>query len=403
MHDTITQNNLASPYCSQRKKSAYLQDAPARMEESDLIAMNQEMIHWLRGQQIQEVGHPHYGAIWYPTERRYDNRDTACSIPVFWRQYLATGEERYRQQADLARQYVLSVQEEDGGFAELTFDNKRMDEGSTVNTGMAMMALVRAFEAGYPCEQTDLAALSRMADFLLTLEWTPGGFYHDENHILKNSGLDCQNTTALAAASLCLVTRFLSAQNYPLKAEWQNALERAIKRLLEGQDASGQWPYRLGMIERYPCDMNHHGMLMLMVGELYRQYRDERLLSALVLGGQWLVEDAFLQTAHGTKHNWAFQKSACLYFTAGYFHTASALMQLAELDTGHQSYWDHHARELLRYVRTDLWHNPKHSEEGPFRLTEAGMAPGYAWHGQAMGWCAYLMDHILCDLAATKR
>jgi hypothetical protein len=49
-------------------------------------------------------------------------------------------------------------------------------------------------------------------------------------------------------------------------------------------------------------------------------------------------------------------------------------------------------------VRTDLWDNPAAANEGPFRLTEAGMAPGYAWHGQSIGWCTYEMDHVLSDL-----
>lgn len=360
--------------------------------------MNDAMTTWLAGQQIQDSAHSYYRAIWYPSEQRYDNRDTGCAALAFWRRFLLTGEQRYRTQAHLAREYVLDVQEEDGGYAELTRNNARMDEGSTVNTGMIAVSLVRAFEAGLECTQRDLEALARMADYLLTLEWTPGGFYHDENHLYKKSKMDCQNTTALAATTLCHIRRLLLAHDYPINAAWEEAVLRAMERLLQGQDASGQWPYRLGMIDTYPCDMNHHGMLMLMQGELYRVYQDQRLLDALVLGGRWLVEDAFLPTPHGTKHNWAFQQSACLYFTAGYFFTSSALAQLAALDEDRYEYWNHQARELLRYVRTDLWDNPRYETEGPFRLTEAGLAPGYAWHGQAMGWCTYLMDHLLADL-----
>jgi hypothetical protein len=86
------------------------------------------------------------------------------------------------------------------------------------------------------------------------------------------------------------------------------------------------------------------------------------------------------------------------FTTQGYFFTSSALAQLAVLDKSRYEFWNHHACELLRYVRTDLWDNPQYETEGPFRLTEAGLAPGYAWHGQAMGWCCYLMDHVVVDL-----
>lgn len=360
--------------------------------------MVEAMTKWLIGQQVLDRESAYYGAVWYPTERRFDNRDTACLLLACWRKFQETGDEKYRYQANLAREYVLAVQQEHGGYSELTFDNKPMDEGSTVNTGMIAVSLVRALEAGFEWSERDLEALSRMADFLLTLEWTAGGFYHDMNHLAKNSRMDCQNTTALAAASLCFIHRFLSAQGHPVKAAWWEAAERSVERLLEGQDSSGQWPYRMGPIEECPCDMNHHGMLMLYVGELYRIFEDVRLQEALVKGGLWLVEDATLPTPHGTKHNWAFQRSACLYFTAGYFFTSSALAQLATLDGAHSAYWELQALELLRYVRTDLWNNPNQAVEGPFLLTEAGMAPGYAWHGQAMGWCVYLMDHLLCDL-----
>lgn len=393
-----TSHHSKTIFTQTRPRAKFIQDIPAPLADGVIAEMNKAMVTWLAGQQVQDPEHPYYRAIWYPSERRYDNRDTGCAVLAYWRKFLHTGDEKFVQQANLARDYVLDVQEEDGGYAELTKDNARMDEGSTVNTGTIAMCLIRAFEAGFECTERDLTALARMADFLLTLEWIEGGFYHDENHLYKKSRMDCQNTTALAAASLCQIDRLLTAHNFPVKATWKEAATRAIERLLQGQDASGQWPYRLGMIDVFPCDMNHHGMLMLMVGELYRVFGDQRLLDALILGGQWLTEDAFLQTPHGAKHNWAFQRSACLYFTAGYFFTSSALAQLALLNESRHEYWNHHARELLRYVRTDLWDNPQWETEGPFRLTEAGLAPGYAWHGQAMGWCCYLMDHLLCDL-----
>jgi hypothetical protein len=224
------------------------------------------------------------------------------------------------------------VQEEDGGYAELGRDNRRIDEGSIVNTGIVSDALIRAYRAGLPFGERDINALERMADFELKLEWTPGGFYHDEGHIYRNSKIDCQNTTALAGMSLAHVYRFLKEEGRQPNEPWIEAARRTIPRLIEGQYPTGQWPYSIGNIKSFPCDMNHHGMVMLFIGELYRYFGEKKLLDALIIGGKWLVEDAFLHTEHGTKHNWAFQKSACLYFTWGYFMTAAALAQLAALD-----------------------------------------------------------------------
>lgn len=382
----------------QRVRSSYLKFHQSELGTADIVAMFREMAEWLAVQQVQDPAHPHHGAVWFPTETRYDNRDTGCAALAYRRLHQMTGDDRYAAQAELARDYALRVQEEDGGYAELTRGNERMDEGSIVNTGMIADSLIRAYGAGLAWSDRDLEALARMADFALTLEWTPGGFYHDENHAYKKSRMDCQNTTALAAVALTHIHDFLAAAGYRTNPAWLEAVERALPRLLAGQEPTGQWPYRLDELDKYPCDMNHHGMMMVHLGDLYRRFEQPELLDALRLGGEWIVEDCVLHTEHGSKHNWVFQKSACLYFTWGYFMTASALQQLAALDEAQANHWSHEARELLRYVRTDLWHNARYETEGPFKLTEGGWAPGYAWHGQSMGWCCYQMDHILCDL-----
>lgn len=383
---------------SDRSRSAYITYTETHLSDDEILAMFREMATWLAGQQVRDKEHEHYGAVWFPTETRYDNRDTACAALAFWRLFQLTSEDGFADQAKLARDYALRVQEEDGGYAELTRGNQRIDEGSIVNTGLIADSLIRAYRAGLPFEQRDLDALTRMADFELTLEWVPGGFYHDENHAYKKTRMDCQNTTALAGMSLAHIWRFLREQGAEAKDAWIEAAERTVPRVVEGQDPTGQWPYRMGQIDQYPCDMNHQGMLMLLAGELHRHFGGDDLLQALVRGGEWLVEDALLHTEHGTKHNWTFQKSACLYFSWGYFMTGAALAQLATLDLERAETWKHEARELLRYVRTDLWGNRNCEREGPFKLTEAGMAPGYAWHGQSMGWCTYEMDHILRDM-----
>ena len=394
-----------------RERSAFLDFNEPELSDAELRRMYWEMVEWLAEQQVRDASHPHYGAIYFPTETRYDNRDTGLAGLAFWRCHAASGDAAFAEQALLARDYALRVQEEDGGYAELTRNNERMDEGSLVNTGMIADGLIRAYRAGLPHGDADHDALARMADFILTLEWQPGGFYHDEGHLSKNTRLDCQNTTCLAAVALSQISDFLEAQGIVPKAEWLEAARRTIPRIVDGQEATGQWPYRKDMLDAFPCDMNHHGMVMVHVGDIYERFGDPALLDVLIRGGEWLVEDALLHTERGTKHNWTHQRSACLYFSWGYFMTSSALAKLAHLDASRAEHWAHEAREIMRYVRSDLWHNPRlarltegtnecipYTEKGPVKLTEGGWAPGYAWHGQSMGWSCYQMDHLLSDL-----
>ena len=346
-----------------------------------------------------DANHEFYGRIHYPSEGRYDNRGTGCAVLAFWRLYGMTGEDRFADQARLARDTVLNIQEDDGGYAELGRNQVRMDEGSIVNTGLISDSLVLAYRAGLDYDRRDIESLCRMADYMLTLEWLPGAFYHDEGHAYRNSKMDCQNTTALAGMSLLHIYDFVKENGGPADPRWLEAAQRTIPRIIAGQEDTGQWPYRLGEIEKYPCDMNHHGMLAMTACEIYSRLPDPDLLDRLIRGAYFLTEDTFLHTERGTKHNWAYQRSACLYFTQGYFLTSSYLALLSQLDKDHGDTWAHEAREIMRYVRTDLWHCPapgyEHLEEGPYRMTEQGLAPGYAFHGQALAWCSYQMDYFM--------
>ena len=184
-----------------RQRSAFLSGFGGSLGDEDIVSMFRQMAEWLAGQQVRDASHEHYGAVYFPTETRYDNRDTGLAALAFWRLHKLTGDRRYAEQAGLARDYALGVQEDDGGYAELTRDNVRIDEGSIVNTGLIADGLIRAYRAGLPLDDRDLDALARMADFELTLEWVPGGFYHDENHAYKKTRMDCQNTTALTQAN----------------------------------------------------------------------------------------------------------------------------------------------------------------------------------------------------------
>jgi len=98
----------------------------------DAVAMFDEMVLWLAEHQVAG-GHPHEGAVYFPTEDRFCNRDTACMARAFMRQHARTGDPAWRGKAASAREYVLSVQKPHGGFPELR-GRAQSDDGSTVNT-----------------------------------------------------------------------------------------------------------------------------------------------------------------------------------------------------------------------------------------------------------------------------
>lgn len=375
---------------------------------AEVLDMFEQMIQWLGCQQVMDDADPHYGSIYFPTEDRYCNRDTACAAMAFIRQSAVTGDDSWRRKASLARDYVLRAQEENGGYPEMRGQEKS-DGGSAVNTSVISANLIRTYQLGLDLGERDLRALQRMADFTLTLEWQPGAFYHDTNHLgefrhhetgevlwgPEGSKRDCQNTTALAAMMLQRIYHFLGENGADTKEEWPHASERGLEHLLAGQDSEGHWPY---YFDADWLDVGHHAMCMfdLAGAAQFPPHRESTAIrEALARSGQWLVDEGLLQTKRGTKINWAISRSACLYFTCEYFLTAAPLARLAVLDPGRRDLWAHEALELVRYVRTDLWDNPNAESEGPFKLTEAGIRIGYAWFGQSMGWAAYQLADLI--------
>ena len=381
---------------------------PSVLDRDAVLAMYREMAEWLGRQQVRDGRN--VGSVYFPTEDRYCNRDTACAAAVFMRMAGLAGGAPWREQAAAAREHVLAVQGANGGYPELR-GQELSDGGSAVNTSVIATNLIRAYIAGLPCEVRDMDALTRMADFVLTLEWQSGAFYHDTNHVAafrgpngdlmwsdEGSQRDCHNTTALAAAMLRRIAGFLEARGRAPNPLWRAAAKRAVGHLLAGQNADGHWPYWAGATW---YDVGHHGMCMHHLAEaLGTADASERAtgVAAIVRGAEWLLDYGLLPGRKGTKIDWAMEHSACVYFTHGYFAVAAPLARLAAFTPCGAARWRHEALELMRYVRTALWDNPNASREGPFRLTEAGLCKGYAWFGQSMGWCLYLLDDLIDQL-----
>lgn len=372
--------------------------------EKEMVEMFEKMVAWLSDNQVCDENDTNYGAIYFPTEDRYCNRDTACMARAFMRIYNNSQNDSWYKKAALARDHVLKVQKSSGGYPELR-GREESDQGSTVNTSIIAENLIKAYELGLSFAQRDLEALAKMADFVLTLEWKPGAFYHDTNHMWafenrwgnEGSHKDCQNTTALAAMMLRQIYFFLKRQNFKVKIEWCQASDRAITHLLMGQGEDGQWPYLVGAETE---DAGHHGMCISYLSKaasLAGLSDNTEIEQALLKGSHWLIDQALLQTKLGTKINWARSKSACLYFTNDYFIIAAALASAANTVENNREFLTE-AIELIRYIKTDLWNNPDYVQEGPVRLTEAGIKIGYAWFGQSMGWAVYQLDELIEQL-----
>ncbi|MCK5845247.1 MAG: hypothetical protein KAG97_11100, partial [Victivallales bacterium] len=316
-----------------------MKNAEKDFKREDALKMFDEMVAWLAAHQVLDRDDPNEGAIYFPSEDRFCNRDTACMARAFLRQYVLTGDESWRGKAASARDFVLRAQKEIGGFPEMR-GREESDEASTVNTSIVASNLIKAYELGLDCDARDLNALEGMANFVMTMEWKPGAFYHDTNHSRafgdrwgdEGSRLDCQNTTALAAMMLKSVYYFLKRKQYGgIKNEWIHGAERAVTHLLEGQAPNGQWPY---FFDAEWNDAGHHSMCMFYLIESVFHNPSEkddmqRVLKALRQGARWTIDKALLQTKLGTKINWATHKSASLYFSAEYFLIAAPLARMA--------------------------------------------------------------------------
>ena len=376
---------------------------------SDVRAMHDEMVTWLAKQQVTDKNDPHYGAVYYRREDRYCSRDTACAAASFMRQYALTGDAKWKQAAERARDYALQRQKPHGGIPE-SRHREEADGGSAVSTSIIADNLIRAYRLGLEYGDRDLDALARMAAFELTLEWKPGAFYHDTNHVSacrgedgklmwgdEGSHKDCQNTTALSAMMLVRIADFLESAGREPDPEWRAAAGRAIDHLVEGQDPQGHWRYWIGVNW---LDMGHHGMVMFHLAEAaeHEPLRNRKdVLAALVKGADWLMDAGLMPSKWGTKLDWSIEWGACIYFTHSYFLLSAPLVRLGRLDPERGAQWRHQGLELMRYVRTRLWDQKfgDYETDGPFRPTENDLCYGCAWFGQSLGWCLYLLDDVI--------
>ena len=89
------------------------------LDRSTVMAMYHGMAEWLGRQQVRDREGKNGGSVYFPTEDRYCNRDTACAAAVFMRMATLTGDPGWCDQANAARDHVLAVQGANGGFPEL--------------------------------------------------------------------------------------------------------------------------------------------------------------------------------------------------------------------------------------------------------------------------------------------
>ena len=69
--------------------------------------MFEKMTGWMSDNQVCDENDTNYGAIYFPTEDRYCNRDTACMARAFMRMYNKSQNDSWYKKASLARDYVF--------------------------------------------------------------------------------------------------------------------------------------------------------------------------------------------------------------------------------------------------------------------------------------------------------
>lgn len=355
-----------------------------------VLRLWQRMIDWPAGKQVAE-GRCR-GAVYYPTENHFCPRESACAMTAFMHRYLVEGDPIWKDRALAAMDYVLDSQEEDGGYAELGRDGARIDEGSMVSTAPVACNLIAAVNMGLPAGKRVIECLRHIAEWILKLEWQPGAFYHDENHIVRDSRIDCQNTTAMAACAMAGIERFLSAGGEAGHAGLIAAARRAADHLIEGQSADGHWPYTIGAEW---LDVSHQGMTLCFVTGLAADDRfsgDTRLVKAVGRGADWLLSSGIRDDG---SLNWEIETSWNRYLTQSYFLVATALNRAATLNTDRREDYLRAVSCLLNYVVDNLDAGDDYDAVGPLKVKEDGEQYRDGYPHQYLAWNASLLGEIL--------
>jgi len=231
----------------------------ASPEVASFQAMWEDMVDYAAQRQVLDPVDPHYGAI-YSDEDKYSFRDAACAAVAFMQRFHKERSAEWKNRARLALDYAYRGQqftadpEVLGGIGEMGMLGskgryRRIYEKpsgiSGVDTGIIACHAVRALELGLTVEDQDIEALRHIAVWFQNNEYRLCQLRHHQGAVT-----DCQNSNAIGAAALTLISQFLQAQGVFVPGAWWAIARRTVMHVLDGQEAIGEWPYIFGQIGR---------------------------------------------------------------------------------------------------------------------------------------------------------
>ena len=387
------------------------------IELAELRDMVREIAAWARRRQVTDPNDVHLGAI-HSEEDKFDFQDAAAAAVLFARMHRWTADAQWLVRARAAKEYVYKGQDRNvsepgrlGAFPAMrsfeTPDFCRLSyplpAAQGVTTCIIANLLVKLFEEGIEPEPRDLDVLWRLGDWIVRSETYPGVFPHHEGDERGRDGHgDCQNSNALAAGALLRISRFLARHGRDVPVCWHDAAERAVRRVLSGQEAIGVWPYMFatfGRGQRYSeKSVPDHGMLLyhlLLAVEDEPYRRDPAVLAALRRAACWYLcvcrhgpgtGDVDLASATGPA-------GLCFSsFTWCRFMCAASLFRIAHLIDEPRP-WRNLALCLMAHVRRRLW-NHSDPERAPVVASCVPALRRVTWI-QAAEWDAVLLLELI--------
>jgi predicted dehydrogenase len=363
-----TQTTLSKIYIS-AEGNRKVQRSP--FGRDDIISMGDELAGWL----LENWAADQAGAL----------RRGACElsylVPCFMRRYKIFGDRKWFESALSLKDCVLSPQLKSGGFSAVgggRGGSNRLTSAVSVITEN----LMEAYNLGLSCDERDLNALSRMADFE----------FARCKRLKKNKDADLDVSVRHAALTVREIYLFLRGRGR-VNQDWLEISTRILE-LPNPKFAEDRETSRLEKTGK--TELNRHLAVIyhLLKSREHETFaRRQSIDTALIERARWLVKNILLHTEKGSTPDWP---AAGPGFTWIYFVLASEFARAGGIDPRNRRYWHNEAMELMRYVRASLWSISSSSAgRGPVKFSEKKSSGRSSFFTGNPGLCLRCSDRIL--------
>jgi len=238
----------------------------------DLVGTTREvyielLVEWLDQAEVYWNGSTYISPR---TGKEVSQRALAGFITAYTLLWIDTGEERFRERAELLADRLVSQQAEDGSWVEIGY---RVPKKSTLTTGLALQALSIAYieleeKPGWR------RSIEMAADYIVS-QLTPDGWirkYPDQD-------FGVYNPNALCLAGLVLASRITGNETYAQVAA------SVAHKIVDDQLEDGGWTY--GTVYDW-TSAGYQTMVLRGLADYYKLTGDSYALDALVKGADWL-------------------------------------------------------------------------------------------------------------------